>query len=548
MIATLRETTRANEEQDWLKSNLARIAGLMQGQRDLVEVAELIMSELTPLVDAQLRRVLPGRPDADGDRAAAPDRAGTATVRLDAGRRRDTFGARARGWSARPRWSAKPILVDRRAAGYLKIASGLGEAAPASLVVLPVLFEDQVLGVIELASFTRSASAPGLPRPARGDHRRRAQHHHRQLAHRGAARRVPAARHRAAGAVGRAAAPAGASCSAPTPSWRRRPRCWPSRTATSRCKNIEIEQARRALEERPQQLALVLAVQVGVPGQHVARAAHPAELAADPREAAGRQPRRQPHRPAGRVRQHHPQRGLRPAAAHQRHPRPVQGRGGQDGRRPGRRCRWPGCCELRRGRRSGRWPRRRAWTSRSRSRPDVPADAVTDEQRLQQVLRNLLSNAVKFTAAGEVELRIARRRPRRTSTTPTLTAHADVLAFAVTDTGIGIAPDKLDGHLRGVPAGRRHHQPQVRRHRPRPVDQPGDRPAARRRDPRDERAGPGAARSRCTSQSAAALPAARQPHRTAVPPRRSRAMVPRARRRHCVQRALATPAGTARTR
>ncbi|MFF1632116.1 HAMP domain-containing protein, partial [Streptomyces sp. NPDC058272] len=53
MVESLRETTRANQEQDWLKTNLARISGLMQGYRDLDIVADLIMDELTPLVAAQ---------------------------------------------------------------------------------------------------------------------------------------------------------------------------------------------------------------------------------------------------------------------------------------------------------------------------------------------------------------------------------------------------------------------------------------------------------------------------------------------------------------
>jgi len=52
MVANLRETTRANQERDWLKTNLARIAGLMQGHRDLLDLARLIMSELTPLTSA----------------------------------------------------------------------------------------------------------------------------------------------------------------------------------------------------------------------------------------------------------------------------------------------------------------------------------------------------------------------------------------------------------------------------------------------------------------------------------------------------------------
>src|SRR4029450_1698328 len=57
MIVTLRETTKANAEQGWLDSNLARIGGLLQGQRDLGEVCRMIMTEGTPLVDAQRRAV-----------------------------------------------------------------------------------------------------------------------------------------------------------------------------------------------------------------------------------------------------------------------------------------------------------------------------------------------------------------------------------------------------------------------------------------------------------------------------------------------------------
>src|SRR5258708_3505586 len=53
MVQSLRETIRANQQQDWLKTNLARIAGMMQRHRDLAVVADLIMNELTPLVSAQ---------------------------------------------------------------------------------------------------------------------------------------------------------------------------------------------------------------------------------------------------------------------------------------------------------------------------------------------------------------------------------------------------------------------------------------------------------------------------------------------------------------
>jgi CheY-like chemotaxis protein len=75
--------------------------------------------------------------------------------------------------------------------------------------------------------------------------------------------------------------------------------------------------------------------------------------------------------------------------------------------------------------------------------PDVPALIYSDEQRLQQILRNLLSNAVKFTAAGGVTLRVAKADPAIRFAGP-LRDEASVLAFAVTDTGIGIAEPKLE--------------------------------------------------------------------------------------------------------
>ncbi|AJC55596.1 sensor histidine kinase/response regulator [Streptomyces sp. 769] len=156
MISTLRETTLANEEQDWLKGNLARISGLMQGRRDLKDVATLIMSELSPAVSAQHGAFfLAARPDVqeigtDGD--------GLYELRLmgsygySMGEMPTTFrpGETLIGTAAE---EGRTILVENVPSGYLKIASGLGEAPPANIIVLPVLFEDKVLGVIELASF-----------------------------------------------------------------------------------------------------------------------------------------------------------------------------------------------------------------------------------------------------------------------------------------------------------------------------------------------------------------------------------------------------------
>ncbi|GAB2621399.1 HAMP domain-containing protein [Streptomyces capparidis] len=147
MVESLRETTRANQEQDWLKTNLARITSLVQGNRDLAVVAELVLDHLVPLVGAQygsLYLVDPREESGDlhliagyglpADRPPATIAAGQTLV----------------GQAARAR---RPILVAGAPGSYVRITSSLGEAAPAHLCVLPILFEDRALGVIELASF-----------------------------------------------------------------------------------------------------------------------------------------------------------------------------------------------------------------------------------------------------------------------------------------------------------------------------------------------------------------------------------------------------------
>ena len=160
MIATLRETTRANQEQDWLKTNLARISGIMQGQRDMHAVARLIMSELTPMVTAQCGAFfLAEAAEVTSAAEAYPD--GRARLRMIAGygypggTTRDSetfaFGETLVGQAAA---EGSRIHLTDVPAGYVRISSALGSAPPAELVVLPVLFEGRVLAVIELATFT----------------------------------------------------------------------------------------------------------------------------------------------------------------------------------------------------------------------------------------------------------------------------------------------------------------------------------------------------------------------------------------------------------
>nr|WP_237518805.1 HAMP domain-containing protein [Streptomyces sp. SID5910] len=158
MIANLRDTTIANKEQDWLKGNLARISALMQGRRDLQDVASLIMSELTPVVSAQHGAFFLAMPLVDGQELAA-DHEDQYELRMlgsygySMGSMPTSFrpGEALVGTAAQEK---RTILVENAPSGYLKISSGLGEAPPAQVIVLPVLFEGKVLGVIELASFT----------------------------------------------------------------------------------------------------------------------------------------------------------------------------------------------------------------------------------------------------------------------------------------------------------------------------------------------------------------------------------------------------------
>jgi hypothetical protein len=149
MIANLSETTQRNEQTDWLNSNLARIGGMLQGHRDLRAVSQLIMSELTPLVGAQHGAFYMGHPTDDGEPA----------YELIAG-----YGYRARkgvptayrsgeGLVGQSALERKTILVPNVGKTSLRIATGLGDGTPVNIVVLPVLFEEQCLAVIELASF-----------------------------------------------------------------------------------------------------------------------------------------------------------------------------------------------------------------------------------------------------------------------------------------------------------------------------------------------------------------------------------------------------------
>ncbi|MBD2514035.1 HAMP domain-containing protein [Nostoc sp. FACHB-973] len=150
MIANLRETTQKNTEQDWLKTNLAKFTRMLQGQRDLETVSKLILSELAPLVGAQ-HGVFYLMDSADNSTYLK-------LISSYAYRERKHLANRffmGEGLVGQCALEKERILLTEVPTDYIKIGSGLGEATPLNAVVLPVLFEGQVTAVIELASFRR---------------------------------------------------------------------------------------------------------------------------------------------------------------------------------------------------------------------------------------------------------------------------------------------------------------------------------------------------------------------------------------------------------
>ena len=144
MIDNLRQTTDRNTEQDWLKTNLARFTNMLQGQRDLATVGRMLLSELAPLVSAQNGVIYLVEPEgdlrqlssyADSENAGHPER-----LRPGQG----LIGQCAR--------DARRMLITQIPDSVVPITSGLFQAKPNNLIVLPVLFEGQVKAVIELAS------------------------------------------------------------------------------------------------------------------------------------------------------------------------------------------------------------------------------------------------------------------------------------------------------------------------------------------------------------------------------------------------------------
>ncbi|MGW5424282.1 HAMP domain-containing protein [Streptomyces sp. NPDC003943] len=435
MVGSLRETTRANQEQDWLKSSLARMSALMQGHRDLAVVAELVMDELTPLVAAQYGAFYLAEEGPDGVELGLVGSYGRPAGDRD--RVRFRLGESLVGQAARSR---RTIAAENVPADYVTISSGLGSTSRGSLVVLPVVVEDQVLGVIELMSFSPFTSV------------------HRDFLEQlmetvGVNLSTIVANARTDELLDESQRLAGELRSRTEELQVRQEELQRSNAeleekaallATQNrdieAKNLQIEQARQELEDRAQQLAMASTYK----SEFLANMSH--EL-------------RTPLNSLLILAQLLAQNPTRNLTAKQVEYAGIIHSAGSDLLQlindildlskveAGKMDLNPERVPMRRLLDYVEATFRPLTSQKSlafavSTAAGVPVDLVTDDTRLRQVLRNLLSNAVKFTEHGSVELRI---EPASDGELPvSVQRGGPVVAFRVTDTGIGIAPENLE--------------------------------------------------------------------------------------------------------
>ncbi|HZT12081.1 MAG TPA: response regulator, partial [Candidatus Baltobacteraceae bacterium] len=150
MIQNLRDTTRKNTEQDWLKTNLARFTAMLQGQRDIRTVSRLIMSEIAPLVNAHAGAFYLNEPIGNQEMLRL-----VASYALNKRKSAQRTVREGEGLVGQVLIEKQRVLLSDVPPDYIAISSALGETKPLSLIVLPVLFEGEVKAVIELASLER---------------------------------------------------------------------------------------------------------------------------------------------------------------------------------------------------------------------------------------------------------------------------------------------------------------------------------------------------------------------------------------------------------
>ena len=429
MISNLRETTESNREQDWLKTNLARFTGMLQGQRDLNTVGKMLLSELAPLVSAHQGSIyhntlaeehqdelalLATYAQADGVRL--PD-----TIRLGDG----LVGECA--------LQNRRVMLTDVPSDYLAVASSLGEARRLSIVVLPVLYENQTKAVIELASlhpFT-PVNLNFLDQLALSI---------------GAVFNTIEATMRTEGLLKQSQQLTAELQSRQIELQQTneelgtKARLLAEQNAEVERKNAEVEQARRALEEKASELALTSKYK----SEFLANMSHELRTPLNSILILSQQ---LAENSAGNLSQKQVEfsRNINSSGSDLLNlindildlSKIESGTVSVDVEE----IPFAGLRESL-DRNFRHVAEQKNLPFRIRFAEHLPRAMDSDPKRLQQILKNLLSNAVKFTAQGHVEVRVGLVESGWSPDHPVLGQAQHVVAFAVEDTGIGVAPEK----------------------------------------------------------------------------------------------------------
>jgi HAMP domain-containing protein/signal transduction histidine kinase/DNA-binding response OmpR family regulator len=427
MISNLRETTERNLEQDWLKTNLARFAGMLQGQRELGTVGQMLLSELSPLVRAYQGTVyhLAGSEEHRELRllsAYARSRHTAETIPLG------------EGLVGQCAVEKRRILVNDVPPEFIGISSSLGEAPRVSIVVLPVLFESETKAIIELATVQRftEVNLAFLDQ---------------LMVNIGAVFNTIEATMRTERLLGQSQRLTAqlqfrqSELQRTNEELETKARLLAEQNAEVERKNAEVELARYALEEKAAELALTSKYK----SEFLANMSHELRTPLNSILILSQQ---LGENPSGALsdRQVEFCRNINSSGADLLHlindildlSKIESGTVTLEiDNIPFARVR-------------DNIERTFRHVAEAKNLPfhvefvdGLPHSIESDPKRLQQILKNLLSNAVKFTAQGHVRLHVSLATEGWTVGHPVLSKAQHVVAFTVEDTGIGIAPDNL---------------------------------------------------------------------------------------------------------
>ncbi|HTW33005.1 MAG TPA: HAMP domain-containing protein [Rhizomicrobium sp.] len=427
MIGNLRLTTERNTEQDWLKTNLAKFTNMLQGQRDLLTVGRLLLSELTPLVSAQLGVIY------QMDNEEEP------TLRLLASYADDGIDGHPRalrineGLVGQCAADKRRLLVTGLQDTAVPISSALLKVVPKSIIVLPVLFENQVKAVIELSSLSDFTDL-------------QIAFLEQLTANIGIVLNSIEATMQTEGLLKQSQQLAGELQSQQTElqqtndKLEQKAQELAEQNVEVERKNQEIEQARRALEEKASELALTSKYK----SEFLANMSHELRTPLNSILILGQQ---LSDNPDGNL-----------SAKQVEFARTIHGAGTdllnlisdildlskiESGTVTvdAEEISYANLIEAV-ARPFRHEAERRALSFDVSLDPSLGRTIVTDSKRLQQVLKNLLSNAFKFTERGGVRLSVSAAASGWNADHPVLSQATGVVSFEVSDTGIGIPVDK----------------------------------------------------------------------------------------------------------